>query len=127
MTLRKRALITLAVFAGGFALAASRLPLQLPSVCMFKNITGLPCSGCGMTRAFCALAHGDIHQAFHLNIASIPLALILAIAALLMVAEAIDNKPRLGPAWDKTKRFLFWSGGPILLIAWIVNLVKVFH
>jgi hypothetical protein len=126
MTLRKRAIIILSLFAAGAALAASRLPLQLPSVCLFKRITGLPCCGCGMTHAFCAMARGHFEDAANFNLAAIPLAVIVAISGLLLLAEAIDNKPHLDPAWQKTKRIILWAGAPILLLSWILNLSKVF-
>ena len=37
------------------------------SVCMFHNLTGLDCPGCGMTRAAHALLHGRLYQAFRFN------------------------------------------------------------
>lgn len=43
------------------------------SLCLFHAVTGLECPGCGMTRAFCAISHGRIVEAFHLNLFSIPL------------------------------------------------------
>jgi hypothetical protein len=44
-----------------FAVTASLLfPFSTGwDVCMFHRMTGLPCPGCGMTRAFVALASGD--------------------------------------------------------------------
>ena len=33
--------------------------------CPFRLITGIPCPGCGMTRAFRALFRGDIEAAFY--------------------------------------------------------------
>jgi hypothetical protein len=36
-------------------------------VCQFHRLTGLNCPGCGMTRAFYALLHGDIRTALHDN------------------------------------------------------------
>lgn len=35
------------------------------SICVFKVYTGLPCPGCGMTRAFLSLFNGDWHQSFY--------------------------------------------------------------
>lgn len=32
--------------------------------CLFKRFSGLPCPGCGLTRAFWHLAHGDVAGAF---------------------------------------------------------------
>lgn len=38
---------------------------HLPSVCPFYNLTGLPCPGCGLTRAFVCLGHGRFGEALH--------------------------------------------------------------
>lgn len=53
------------------------------TICLFKNLTGVPCPSCGMTRAFLFLGHGQILKASTLN----PLALPLALAFLLQGAR----------------------------------------
>jgi hypothetical protein len=37
------------------------------TICMFKNITGLPCPGCGLTHSFCSISKGDLQSAFGYN------------------------------------------------------------
>ncbi len=58
-------------------LVASRLlpPDGLPGVdlCAFHALTGLPCPGCGLTRAFCALARGHFYEAWQLHPFAFPL------------------------------------------------------
>lgn len=50
------------------------------TVCAFKNFTGLPCPGCGLTHSFCALAKGEFSDAFSFNLLGPPLFLILGFA-----------------------------------------------
>ena len=42
-------------------------PLTVPSLCMLRNTTGIPCPGCGLTRSIVAAVHGDLKEsyAFH--------------------------------------------------------------
>jgi len=50
------------------------------TVCGFKNFTGLPCPGCGLTHSFCALAKGDVRDAFAFNLVGPPLFLVFVFA-----------------------------------------------
>lgn len=54
----------------GAALFAQGPLNGMPVICVFRLSTGLPCAGCGMTRAFLALAHGHWHQALDFNLIS---------------------------------------------------------
>lgn len=38
-----------------------------PTVCLFRNLVGLRCPGCGMTHALSALLHGEFARAFLYN------------------------------------------------------------
>jgi len=54
-----------------FPLALFAVPLSnlesLPSVCLYKNILGRKCPGCGMTRAALSLLHLHFADAFAFN------------------------------------------------------------
>jgi hypothetical protein len=70
----------LAIFAliGLFVVFLTSVFLRPPAtdyftVCGFKNLTGLPCPGCGLTHSFCALAKGDIGSAIAFNLLGPPL------------------------------------------------------
>ena len=67
----------LVVCAVGIALAfmlqpgpdlVSVLGWEIPEMCGFKRLTGYPCPGCGMTRSWVYLAHGDVSTAFSMNV-----------------------------------------------------------
>jgi hypothetical protein len=41
--------------------------ISLPGVCAYQQLTGQHCPGCGLTRCFVALAHGDAAGAWSYN------------------------------------------------------------
>ena len=47
------------------------LGAPLPELCMMKRYTGFGCPGCGMTRCFISLGHGDLASAWSYNPAGI--------------------------------------------------------
>jgi hypothetical protein len=58
------------------------LPLvqvPLPELCTMRRFTGLSCPGCGLTRSFISLAHGDMASAWSYNPAGLLLFALVAI------------------------------------------------
>jgi hypothetical protein len=80
-----------------FASGHDELPRLL---CPFREITGIPCVGCGGTRAMLALARGDLQAAFSWNplVASAAIAGVawLLYAAIVTALRAPRFRVRLG-------------------------------
>lgn len=62
--------------------------------CILRILTGMPCPGCGMTRSWVHLAHGDVATAFELNLFG-PIG--MAAAAGLVVYTAVSLARRRPP------------------------------
>jgi Protein of unknown function (DUF2752) len=66
-------------------------------LCPFRALTGYPCPGCGMTRAFSAIGHGELWRAVRYNPFS-PLLFLAALAVWVAAAATILNWPRVRAA-----------------------------
>ena len=96
-------------------------------LCPFRAVTGYPCPGCGMTRAFSAIAHGELWRAVIYN----PLSPLLFLALLLVWAYAVATVlnlqgvttalARLRPSNNASRLMLF-----VLLAWWIIRLAGGF-
>lgn len=121
----RRALVVLPLTSAVFAVSALWSPAELPGVvlCPFRAVTGLPCPGCGMTRAFCALGHGDLSGAFGYNV----LAPFVFAAALLVWAHALATVLKLDSARAALERLKPTQRAASLMLAvtlvwWVVRL-----
>ena len=96
-------------------------------LCPFRALTGYPCPGCGMTRAFSALAHGEPLRALLYN----PLSPILFLAGILVWMSAAATLlnlhgvraalARLRPTTEVSYMFM-----ALMLIWWVVRLTGGF-
>ena len=69
--------LALLVFAALTAVFAVSILYRPPdgdyfTICGFKNLTGLPCPGCGLTHSFCALGKGEVWRALSYNLLGPP-------------------------------------------------------
>lgn len=92
------------------------------SICPFWNLTGLPCPGCGMTRALSALLHGDLRAAalFH------PLSSLMMLALLVLVAAGFSTRLSFFlQSHGRQLRRIVWLSVAVLLVFGLLRLVVV--
>lgn len=111
-----------AVAVAGCAFVAANNPSQSTlGICPFKQVTGLPCPGCGATRAAYQLMHGNLNAAIQFNALAVFVIFPLMLGAYL--AWAI---PKFGgPQFIKLRmpNWLAWSLLGVLAVWWVVRLL----
>lgn len=92
--------------------------VHLPTRCFIKNITGLPCPGCGLTRAYEALFHGHLASAFFYH----PLFWFVPIIFGLLVLNLWKKNERL----RKISNSIYVTFLVVLVIVYIVRMIQYF-
>lgn len=85
--------------AGALGAAFVISPAQVedgPIICPLRRLTGLPCPGCGLTRSWVHLAHGQIGE----SLAAHPFGAVAALAAVALVATVALALVRRAPLPD---------------------------
>jgi hypothetical protein len=98
---------------------------HVKTFCIFKNLTGYPCPGCGMGRSMLCLYHGNLSKALWYNSLSIPF-LICTISGLIwMIIDIFRNKETFIPFLKKDVNW-FWKIILFLVIIgnWAWNIYK---
>jgi hypothetical protein len=93
-------------------------------LCPFRALTGLLCPGCGMTRAFCALGHGELRRAIHFNALS-PLLYLSLIVVWIGAAATVLNLPKVRAALMRLRPNPSVSVAilALVLVWWVARLV----
>jgi hypothetical protein len=71
---------------------------RLPSVCIYRNLFGIRCPGCGMTHAFCSVLHGDLRSAWNYNrlvLAAFPFFAVCAVRNMAAAARIVSRRVAL--------------------------------
>ena len=105
-----------ALAVGFAALCSEQAVANGPVVCPFRLMTGLPCPGCGMTRAWVSALHGDAGRAVAENpfvLVTLPLAVFFVVSA---AASLVRGRPAAGPAAflrgltrTRSRRSVMWT------------------
>ena len=118
---KRNSLLAVLVLIGIFSFSAflkinsiERIPL-----CFFKYLTHLDCPGCGLTRSFIAISHGDWKGALHFNVLGPFIYLYLLFYLIKHLIFLIWNQQL---SWQMPLWFQ-WSFGLLFLGQWIWKLM----
>ncbi len=122
------ALVIAASFAlevrDGETIGIPELDRPLPGVCNFRRLTGKPCPGCGLTRCFVSLGHGDVGAALTFNAAGL---LIFVVVAAQIPYRAVQLwRIRRGLGELRMTKLAAWLVGGIvavMLVQWTFRLL----
>jgi hypothetical protein len=101
------------------------LNVPMPEICSSRRVLGVDCPGCGLTRSFIAISHGDVSRAWRLNRASIAVYLFVAIQVPWHLLQIWFLKKR-GRALEFNALYsLPILIASLLLINWILKLIGI--
>lgn len=107
----------------------TELRLPLMDTCWSRTLLAIPCPGCGLTRSFTAMAHGECRTAFDFN----PMGPILFVLCCLQIPYRLaiyffsgNPHSRLRTMHDRLG-IVTWLVAAALVILWAVRLAHHFN
>ena len=100
---------------------ASDFGFSLPAACLWQRVYGVDCPGCGLTRCFVSLAHGDVAAAWQFN----PAGLLLFAFLIYQLPYRTVQIIRLARGRQEIRHdrvvFCCWAFLLILIVQWIAR------
>ena len=102
----------------------------IPSVCIFKEVTGLPCPSCGTTRSLLLLINGRFHESLMMNPFGVVLALALVIVPLWIMIDTFGNGDSFYKRYSQVENLLTHNkllaafAVAIVMLNWFWNISK---
>lgn len=108
---------------------AASTPESDTTVCLFKNITTLPCPSCGTTRSVICLLNGHIEEALFINPIGIIILLIMVVTPVWIVYDFVTGCTTLYFFYRSMEKFLRKPTVAVplivlVLINWLWNITK---
>ena len=101
----------------------SLLGVPVPETCTFKTVIGYGCPGCGLTRSFISLSHGQLTEAFYFNAVGLPLYLLVIAQIPYRLVQV--HRIRQGQSTLQLSQIGKWFAyllGVLLVVQWILRL-----
>jgi hypothetical protein len=104
----------------------------LINVCLFRNVTGIPCPSCGTTHALLSIARGDFREAVRENILGYPAAGMLLVFPVWILTDLLLKKESFYRFYRRAefflrKRWAAYLALLLLLAIWGWNLFRYFN
>ncbi len=102
----------------------------IPSVCLFKEVTGLPCPSCGTTRSLLLLIRGQFRESFMMNPFGMVLALALVVIPLWIMVDTISRSDSFYRRYVQMEHLLSHNrvlavfAVAIVALNWVWNIAK---
>lgn len=122
-----RNLLAISIIAGGYAFlwfSALTNPEHSYTLCVFKNVTGYPCPGCGMGRASIELFQGHVCESLHFHWWAIPFHLLLLGSLVWLIRDTLVKSDSY---WKFIRRPLKSWVLAILLVLVLINWVRALY
>lgn len=102
---------------------------NIPDLCIFRHITGIPCPSCGSTRSIVTLMHGNISEALLLNPFGLIIAAIMLSVPLWIIFDMLTGKKTLLEFYLRAEVFIRKPPVASVIIClilsnWIWNITK---
>ena len=114
----------------GWNLVDANAHESVPTFCLFKQVTGLPCPSCGTTRAIISLMQGNFRESLFVNpfgiIGSLAL-IIIPFWVLIDIIKRNDSFYRLFLKMESlfaTKHWVAFSAIIVVMLNWFWNMSK---
>jgi len=103
---------------------------SVPVVCLFKEVTGIPCPSCGTTRSLIELMRGNVKEAFLINPFGLVMAFAILAIPLWIAADTVRRSDSFYRSYGMMEQVLAsnkWvsiSAVMIVLLNWFWNITK---
>jgi hypothetical protein len=100
------------------------------TICLIKNVTGMPCPSCGITRSVLAILDGNFMQAILINPLGAIAAMLLITVPLWILIDLIRNKTSLLTFYTRSEelirkqKLIYIPMITLIAINWIWNISK---
>ena len=101
-----------------------------PELCIFKEVTGIPCPSCGTTRSMLQILEGNLTESLVINPLGVTFALALVILPLWILADVSRKTDSFYRLYRRTEeafiqhRWLSVTGVLLIALNWFWNIEK---